>query len=116
MGTGDVLGMPPIAFVYGAIAIFGHFLMTRLRPGWHITAIGGSRRSAYNTGVPVRRTVARCYVACGVLTAIGAIFFAARLATAGGDIGVGLEISGTDRVRSSAASVSAAAKARSRRL
>jgi ribose transport system permease protein len=33
-----------------------------------------------------------CYVGCSVLTAIGAIFFAARLATVGGDIGVGLEV------------------------
>ena len=32
------------------------------------------------------------YVASGVLTAVGGIFFASRLATAGGDIGVGLEI------------------------
>ena len=92
MGTGDVFGIPPIVFVYAAVAIFGHIFLTRLRPGWHITAIGGSRRSAYNTGIAVRRTVAGCYVACGGLTAIGGIFFAARLATAGGDIGVGLEI------------------------
>ena len=63
-----------------------------MRPGWHITAIGGSRRSAYNSGIPVRRTIALCYVASGVLTAIGALFFAARLGTVGGDVGVGLEV------------------------
>ena len=40
----------------------------------------------------MRRTVALCYVAGGVLTAVGGIFFASRLATAGGDIGVGLEV------------------------
>ena len=58
--------------------------MTRLRPGWHITAIGGSRRSAYNSGIPVRRTIALCYVASGVLTAIGALLLrlAARHASA----------------------------------
>ena len=72
--------------------IFGHIFLTRLRPGWHITAIGGSRRSAYNSGIPVRRTIALCYVASGVLTSIGALFFAARLGTVGGDIGVGLEV------------------------
>ena len=60
-------GVPTIAIVYIAIAIFGHFFMTRMRPGWHITAIGGSRRSAYNSGIPVRRTIALCYVACGRL-------------------------------------------------
>src|SRR6185436_15925118 len=92
MGSGDVLGVPTIALVYAAIVIFGFFFMTRMRPGWHITAIGGSRRSAYNSGVAVRRTVAMCYVGCGVLTSIGALFFAARLSTVGGDIGVGLEV------------------------
>src|SRR5579864_8067065 len=92
MGGGDVLGVPSVALVYIGIAIFGHIFLTRLRPGWHITAIGGSRRSAYNSGIPVRRTIALCYVASGVMTAIGAMFFAARLGTVGGDVGVGLEV------------------------
>src|SRR6201992_3861556 len=91
VGGGDVFGVPSIAIVYLAVAIFGHIFLTRLRPGWHITAIGGSRRSAYNSGIPVRRTIALCYVACGVLTSIGALFFAARLGTVGGDVGIGLE-------------------------
>ena len=92
IGNGDWLGVPTVVFVYAAVAIFGHLFLTRLRPGWHVTAIGGSRRSAYNTGIAVRRTVALCYVASGVLTALGGVFFASRLATAGGDIGVSLEI------------------------
>ena len=78
--------------VYVVVAIFGHVFLTRLRPGWHVTAIGGSRRSAYNSGIPVRRTIALCYAASGALTAIGALFFAARLGTVGGDVGVGLEV------------------------
>jgi ribose transport system permease protein len=92
MGGGDLFGVPSVALVYAVVAIFGHVFLTRLRPGWHITAIGGSRRSAYNSGIPVRRTIALCYVASGMLTAIGALFFAARLGTVGGDIGVGLEV------------------------
>src|SRR6185437_5880192 len=56
MGGGNVVGVPSVALLYAAVAIFGHIFMTRLRPGWHITAIGGSRRSAYNSGIPVRRT------------------------------------------------------------
>jgi len=92
IGNGDLFGIPSVALVYMIVAIFGHVFMTRLRPGWHIMAIGGSRRSAYNSGIPVRRTIALCYVASGVLTSIGALFFAARLGTVGGDIGVGLEV------------------------
>ena len=92
VGGGDVFGIPSVAFLYILVAIFGHILLTRLRPGWHITAIGGSRRSAYNSGINVRRTIALCYVASGALTGLGALFFAARLGTVGGDIGVGLEV------------------------
>jgi ribose transport system permease protein len=92
LGSGAWLGVPTVVYVYALVAIFGHIFLTRLRPGWHVIAIGGSRRSAYNTGIPVRRTVALCYVAGGVLTSVGGIFFASRLATAGGDIGVSLEV------------------------
>ena len=87
-----VSAFPALRSSTSSVAIFGHIFMTRLRPGWHITAIGGSRRSAYNSGVAVRRTIALCYVACGGLTALGALFFAARLGTVGGDIGIGLEV------------------------
>ena len=92
IGNGTFLHLPTVAWVYAAVAIAGHILLTRLRVGWHILAIGGSRRSAYNSGIAVRRTVALCYVASGVLTAIGGCFFASRLATAGADIGVGMEV------------------------
>jgi ribose transport system permease protein len=92
IGGGDLFGIPSVALVYIVVAVFGHIFLTRLRPGWHVTAIGGSRRSAHNSGIPVRRTIALCYTAGGGLTAIGALFFAARLGTVGGDVGVGLEV------------------------
>ena len=92
MGNGNVFGIPSVTLLYIVVAIFGHIFMTRLRPGWHITAIGGSRRSAYNSGIAVRRTIARSYAASGALPAVGALFFAERLGAVGGDIGVGLEV------------------------
>lgn len=92
LGSGTFWGLPTSAWVFAAVAIAGHLMLTRLRLGWHIMAIGGSRRSAYNAGIAVRRTVALCYVIGGVLTAIAGCFFASRLATAGADIGVGMEV------------------------
>jgi ribose transport system permease protein len=92
IGGGGLAGVPSVVLIYLVVAVFGHVFLTRLRPGWHVTAIGGSRRSAYNSGIPVRRTIALCYTASGALTAIGALFFAARLGTVGGDVGVGLEV------------------------
>jgi len=92
VGNGTLLDMPTVAWAYVLVAIGGHVLLTRLRLGWHIMAIGGSRRSAYNTGIAVRQTVTLCYVTSGVMSAAGGLFFASRLATAGADIGVGMEV------------------------
>jgi len=92
LGNGTLFILPTVAWVYMAVAIVGHVMLTRMRIGWHILAIGGSRRSAYNSGIAVRRTVALSYVASGTLTAAAGCFFASRLATAGADIGVGMEV------------------------
>ena len=43
LGGGSVFGIPSVALLYIVVAIFGHIFLTRLRPGWHVTAIGGSR-------------------------------------------------------------------------
>nr|WP_218628140.1 SMP-30/gluconolactonase/LRE family protein [Variovorax sp. dw_954] len=92
IGSGAFLGLPTVAWFYAFVAVAGHIMLTRLRVGWHIMAIGGSRRSAYNGGIAVRRTVFLCYVGCGVLSGAAGCFFASRLATAGADIGIGMEV------------------------
>jgi ribose transport system permease protein len=92
LGNGDFLGVPTVAWMYAVAAIGGHILLTRLRVGWHIMAIGGSRRSAYNSGIAVRKTVALCYVASGVLCGVAGCFFASRLSTTGADVGIGMEV------------------------
>ena len=51
---GSVLGVPFSFVVLIVIAIIAHFVLTRLRIGWRIMAVGGSRRAAYNAGIPVR--------------------------------------------------------------
>jgi len=92
LGSGSLLGVPVVVWVFSVLALACHVVLTRLRPGWHVMAIGGSRRAAHNAGIAVRRTVAWTYVVSGAFTALGSIFFASRLATVGGDIGLGLEV------------------------
>jgi ribose transport system permease protein len=92
LGDGSIAGMP-FSFVIAAIVGVGtHIMLTRMRFGWHVSAVGGSRRSAYNVGLPVRRVVCLTYVFSGMFTAAGAIFYAARASSTGGTVGVGLEI------------------------
>ncbi|MCW1843348.1 ABC transporter permease [Prosthecomicrobium hirschii] len=92
MGIGTVFGVPSSLVVAAAIALVGHVVLTRMRFGWHVMAVGGSRRSAYNAGIRVKRTVCMTYMISGLLTGLAATFYAARLTSAGTDVGKGLEV------------------------
>ena len=92
VGAGSVLGLPISLAVLIVIAIIGQFILTRLRIGWRIAAVGGSRRAAYNVGIPVRSTVCLSYVVSGTLTSLAGVLYAARLSGVGPDTGVGLEL------------------------
>src|SRR6202041_3540152 len=91
LSEGYVAELP---FSFALLLVFAvviHTLLTRSRPGWGLTAVGGSRRAAYNAGLPVRRIVASTYVASGALVGVGGVLYAARLGNGGNTVGVGLE-------------------------
>lgn len=92
VGSGSFLAVPTVVWTFAAIAIASHVFLTRLKAGWHVMAVGGNRRSAYNLGLKVNRVIAGSYCASGVFTALSAVFYAARLASPGADTGKGLEI------------------------
>jgi ribose transport system permease protein len=91
-GDGSVFGVPFSFVVAAVVAVAAHITLTRLRVGWHIQAVGGSRRSAYNAGISVRRTVFATYVMSGVLSAAAGVLYASRLGASGTDTGIGLEV------------------------
>ncbi|HVJ34097.1 MAG TPA: SMP-30/gluconolactonase/LRE family protein [Terriglobia bacterium] len=93
IGTGTVLGIPFSLWITTIIAIAWHIVLSRMRPGWRLTAVGGARRSAYNAGISVRRTIFFAYVWSGALSALAGFLFAARIGSTGADTGVGLEVS-----------------------
>ncbi|MEH6405141.1 MAG: SMP-30/gluconolactonase/LRE family protein [Sneathiella sp.] len=92
IGDGDIFGIPSGLIAFLILAVIGHVMLSRTRPGWHVMAIGGARRSAHNAGIAVKRTICLTYVVSGVLTALAAVFFAARLGSAGSDVGSGMEV------------------------
>lgn len=92
IGFGSVLGIPFSALLLVAAVLVGHVVLSRTRPGWRVMAVGGSRRSAHNSGLSVRWTICGTYVASGVLVGMASFMYAARLSSAGADAGVGLEL------------------------
>ncbi len=93
MGMGGVWIFPFSFVVLAVVAIVMHVAFSRSGPGWRLLAIGGSRRSAYNMGLPVRRIVCSAYVISGMLVGLAGVLYAARLSGAGSDTGLGLEVS-----------------------
>jgi ribose transport system permease protein len=92
IGSGSVAGVPVSVLVLAAVAVIVQVVLTRLRIGWRIMAVGGSRRAAYNAGIPVRSIVCLTYVVSGFLTGLAGTLYAARLSGAGPDTGLGLEL------------------------
>jgi ribose transport system permease protein len=92
VGSGSVLGVPFSVVVLAVTAIIAQVVLTRLRIGWRIMAVGGSRRAAFNAGIPVRGTVCLSYIVSGVFAGLAGTLYAARLSGAGPDTGIGLEL------------------------
>ena len=92
IGDGKVLGVSISIITAVVIAIIAHVALTRSRPGWHILAVGGSRRSAHNSGIRVRETVFMSYVISGLCSGIAGFLIACRLSGAGPGTGLNLEI------------------------
>ena len=92
IGGETIFGLSVSVITAVVVAIIAHIAITRSRPGWHVLAVGGSRRSAYNSGIRVRRTVFMTYVVSGICSGIAGFLVACRLSGAGPGTGLNLEI------------------------
>jgi ribose transport system permease protein len=92
IGDGTFHGLSVSVATALVLAVIAHIALTRSRIGWHILAVGGSRRSAHNAGIRVRRTVFLTYVFSGFCASIAGFLIACRLSGAGPGTGLNLEI------------------------
>jgi ribose/xylose/arabinose/galactoside ABC-type transport system permease subunit len=86
------LGLPVQAWVFFAIAAGVWFLVHRTVFGRSFRAIGFSPEGARYAGLPVERRVALVYVLAGLIVAVAAIIYTARLGQAKADAGMGYEL------------------------
>jgi ribose transport system permease protein len=92
IGDDAIYGFSVPVITATVLAVIAHIALTRSRPGWHILAVGGSRRSAHNSGIRVRQTVFMSYVVSGVCASIAGFLIACRLSGAGPGTGLNYEI------------------------
>ncbi|MFF5563339.1 ABC transporter permease [Streptomyces sp. NPDC012623] len=79
LGSGDLLGVPYLVLIAGALALAVGFTVRRTTFGRQLLAIGDSRPAARLAGLPVRRVLILVYVCSGVLAAIAGVLATARL-------------------------------------
>lgn len=89
MAGGSALGVPTDVWALVAVSVIGHILLSRSRLGRHLVAVGASSRSARHSGISIRGVLFSTYVVSGMLCALGAVFFAARLSSSGSQTGDG---------------------------
>jgi len=105
LGEGSILGIPVNAATLIAALFIGHIFLSRSRYGWHLTAIGASRRAARHAGIRVERMLLGTYILSGVLCAAGGVFYAARQGSTDSTTGVGWEFQALTAVIIGGASV-----------
>ncbi len=73
-------GPIPVAFiVLVATALAGEYVLRQTRLGWRLRAVGSDEESARRMGIPIDRTFVTGYIACAMLTAIGAIMLMTQI-------------------------------------
>lgn len=87
LGTGSLLNIPFELWIFAAIAVLLHLYLTRARGGWHLIAVGGNRRAAFNSGLRMNYVIARSYIMAGVLFALAGVLYGARIDSSSADTG-----------------------------
>jgi rhamnose transport system permease protein len=92
LGQKHWLGLPTQAPIFIVVALGVWLLVHRTTFGRSFRAIGFSPEGARYAGIPVERRLSLVYVLAGVVSALAAIIYTARLGQARADAGTGYEL------------------------
>lgn len=80
LGRGaDFLSIPNAVLLMLVLYAGAHVLMSRMKLGRYLYAVGGNREAARLSGVPVRRVLLFAYIASGILAGLGGVIMASQL-------------------------------------
>lgn len=92
LGQERWLGLPTQAWIFFAVAVGMWVLVHRMTFGRSFRAIGFAPEGARYAGLPVERRIAMVYIIGGMIAALAAIIYTARLGQAKADAGMGYEL------------------------
>lgn len=93
LGRGaDLFGLPNAVVLMLVLYAAAHVLMSQMRLGRYLYAVGGNREAARLSGVPVKRVVLFAYVASAMLAALGGVVMASQLKSGSPTYGVMYEL------------------------
>lgn len=80
LGRGaDVLNLPNAVLLMLILYVAAHVVMTQMRIGRYLYAVGGNREAAHISGVPVNRVLMFAYTVSGLLAGLGGVVMASQL-------------------------------------
>jgi ribose transport system permease protein len=79
LGRGEAIGLPNAVVLMLVLYIAAHVLMSRMKLGRYIYAVGGNREAARLSGVPVRSVLLFAYAISGLLAGLGGVVMASQL-------------------------------------
>jgi ribose transport system permease protein len=80
LGRGaDLLGIPNAVLLMAVLYGLAHILMSRMKLGRYLYAVGGNSEAARLSGVPVKRVLLFAYTASAALAGLGGVVMASQL-------------------------------------
>lgn len=79
IGKGSIAGIPIPTLILAVVFILGSIMLTKLKFGRHVYAVGGNENAAMVSGINVKRIKMMVYVLSGIACGIAAIILTARV-------------------------------------
>ena len=80
LGRGaDFFGIPNAVAAMFGLYILAHILMSQMRLGRYIYAVGGNHEASLFSGIPIHRVIFITYLASGLLAGLGGVIMASQL-------------------------------------
>lgn len=91
-GHGYLAGIPVPVVIMAALYVLGHLMLTRLKIGRLVYAVGGNETACRMAGIRVERVKVAVYAASGFTSGLAAVVLTARLVSAQPTAGLGYEL------------------------